>query len=150
MIYDKLENIGLYQGVAPSVVEGLRFLLQVKGDIAPGRHTLEGGNYANVDCYTTRKVNPVGYEAHRQYVDIQFLLSGRERVLVRSLDELECTMPYDADRDVAFFRHDDGAAELALGEGYFVVLFPGDAHEPTLCYDAPEEVKKIVVKCRVE
>lgn len=149
MIYDKIENIGLYQGLAPSIVAGLRFLQQANADLAPGRHTLEDGNYANVDEYTTREVNSVGYEAHRQYVDIQFLFSGRERVLVCNVDELECTMPYDADRDVAFFLHGEASAELALGEGYFVILFPTDAHEPTLCYNGPEPVKKIVVKCKI-
>lgn len=151
MIYDKIENIGRYAGLSAGVVEGLRFLQSAAADLPAGHYLLSGENYANVDEYDTKRVNPVGFEAHQKYIDIQFLLSGEERVLVRPLEECCCTMPYDAVRDAAFFRHDEaGAAELRLGNGYFAVLFPNDAHEPQLCVGEPQAVRKVVVKVAVE
>lgn len=146
MIYDTLDHIARYESLLPGLAEGLRFIQQAPADITPGRHSLSGDNYANVDLYTTREVNPVGYEAHRKYIDIQFLLSGEEEVLVRPIDQLVCTSPYDAARDVAFFRHADPAATVRLGHGSFVVLFPNDGHEPQHAVSQPLPVKKIVVK----
>lgn len=146
MIYDKIENINRYMGLSPQLDAGLRFLQELREDIAPGRHEL-GGNYANVDEYVTKQVNEAGFEAHRKYIDIQYLIHGEERVLVRHLDELDCTVPYDEGRDVAFYRHsDERAVEVTLGRGAFVVFFPDDAHEPQLAIGEPKAVKKVVVK----
>lgn len=151
MIYDKIENIARYAGLSAGLAEGLRFVQSAAADMPAGRYPLSGESYANVDEYTTKRVNPMGFEAHRKYIDIQFLLAGEERVLVRPLEECCCTIPYDAVRDAAFFRHDEsGAAELRLGGGYFVVLFPNDAHEPQLCVGEPRAVRKVVVKVVVE
>lgn len=151
MIYDKIENIDRYAGLAHGVGAGLRFVAEAAETIAPGRHELGDGNYANVDMYTTKENNPVGYEAHRRYIDIQYLVQGSERVRVRPLETLCCTTPYDEGRDVAFFADEGGTAtEVVLGAGYFVVLFPNDAHEPQLCVEEPAEVKKIVVKVALD
>lgn len=151
MIYDNIKNIARYRHLLPGIEEGLQFLRDAQADLPTGRHKLQGENFANVDVYTTKAVNPVGYEAHREYIDIQFLLEGEEVVLVRNLEDLECTMAYDANRDVAFYRHDaEAATAVTLGRGYFVILFPEDAHEPQHCIGAPAEVKKVVVKIAIE
>lgn len=151
MIYDNIKNIARYEHLLPGIAEGLRFLAEAQTDLATGRINLNGENFANVDVYTTKHVNAVGYEAHRKYIDIQFLLLGEETVFVRNLEDLECTMEYDAERDVAFYRHDDKlATTVTLGNGYFVILFPEDAHEPQHCTNNPMEVKKVVVKVAID
>lgn len=151
MIYDKIENIEQYFGISPQLDEGLRFLQNLDPNIAPGRHELGETNYANVDVYVTKKVNENGFEAHRKYIDIQYLVEGEERVFVRHLGEVECTAPYDEAHDVAFFRHDEAhAVEVTLGRGSFVVLFPQDAHQPQLCIEEPQQVKKVVIKVLID
>ncbi len=149
MIYDSIDNLERYAGMMPGIVEGLRFIRSATPDLQLGHHELPHDCYANVDQYSTKVQNPKGFEAHRKYIDIQFLLSGEERVLVRPLDELSCCIsPYDIERDVAFFAHEEPATEVVLGKGRFVILFPDDAHEPQLCLDDPRDVKKIVVKVK--
>ena len=149
MIYAHISQCPFYANLFPNLAEGLNFLQQAADTIAPGRHQLSGDNYANVDLYSTLQVNPAGYEAHRKYIDIQFLLQGEEEVLVRHTDELNCSSPYDPGRDVAFYHHTDPTATVKLGNGYFVILFPHDAHEPQHCIDQPAPVKKIVVKIAI-
>lgn len=150
MIYDNIKNIDRYESMQPGLAEGLRFLRDAALDLKEGRHLLSGDNFVNVDVYTTKHVNPVGYEAHRRYIDIQYLLEGEEDVLVRNLEELECTMPYSEEKDVAFYRAQEGeATRVRLGKGYFVVLFPEDAHEPQHCVGEPQRVKKLVAKIRL-
>lgn len=151
MIYDNIKNLQRYEQLMPGLAEALHFLQGCSANIQPGRYALTGNNYVNVDAYDTKVTNPVGYEAHRKYIDVQFLAQGHERVLIKPIDEVECTMPYDGDRDVAFFSHTtQGATELTLGDGRFVVLFPDDAHEPQLCIGTPEPVIKIVAKIEIK
>lgn len=52
--------------------------------------------------YETKTINENGYEAHKQYIDIQAILSGEERVLCLPIDILSLTKPYRADIDTAF------------------------------------------------
>lgn len=151
MIYDHISNISRYLHLVPGIAEALQFLQQAPANIPVGRHQLSGDNYVNIDTYTTKSVNPVGYEAHEQYIDIQYLVQGQEEVWVRNLRELQCTMPYDPLRDVAFFRATDSfQTKLKLGKGYFVILFPQDAHEPQHCLLAPAPVKKLVAKVAIQ
>ncbi len=149
MIHAHISSGFLYANIYPGIAEGLDFLRQVSPDIAPGRYQLSGDNYANVDLYTTGEVNPLGYEAHRRYIDIQFLLFGEEEVKVCNISEIDCISQYDPGRDVAFFRHADPSARVRLGNGYFAIFFPHDAHEPQHCICNPAPVKKIVVKIAV-
>lgn len=151
MIYDHIKNIERYLKMHPGLAEGLRFLQSAVADLAVGRHELGGGNYANVESYQTAKTNPAGYESHKKFIDIQYLLAGEENVLVSDVKDLQCSSPYDAGRDAAFYHHDPKAiGEFTIGNGYFLVLFPEDAHEPKLCAHEPEEVKKVVVKIEID
>lgn len=149
MIYDHISQWERYKGVGPDIAEGLQFLADASDDIAEGRHELADGSYANVERYTTKVSNPNGFEAHRKYTDIQYLVSGCERVRVRQKRDLDCAQPYDEARDAAFY-HDDGgkATEALLGNGMFAIFFPQDAHEPQLAAEGACEVKKIVVKIK--
>lgn len=150
MIYDNISHMDRYCALAAGIAEGLRWLRDLDGSIAEGRYELGGGSYANVERYTTRESNALGFESHCDYIDIQYLVAGRERVRVRDREALACTTPYDARRDAAFY-HDDGgsASELLLGDGMFAIFFPQDAHEPQLAAEEPAEVTKAVVKVRI-
>lgn len=149
MIYDHISQWRRYKELGSDIAEGLQFLTNASDDISEGRHDLADGNYANVERYETKVSNPNGFETHRKYIDIQYLVSGCERVRVRQGKDLVCTLPYDDVRDAAFY-HDDGgkASEVLLGDGMFAIFFPQDGHEPQLAVAEPCEVKKIVVKIK--
>ena len=105
---------------------------------------------AVVSAYETRLVNEKGYEAHRQYADVQYVVSGREIVRCKPLEQVVESIPYDAAKDAARYTDCPGA-DLVIGEGYFLVVFPDDAHEPCLAVDGqPAPVKKVVMKVPVK
>lgn len=152
MIYDNIKNIERYKNLGNEIYEGLLFIkTAVDEGISTGRHQLNGENYANVEEYLTKNINPNGYESHVKYIDIQFLLSGKENILCKPTEKVEAKGPYDSDRDVTFYHHkDEESSRLTIGDGYFAIFFPDDAHEPQLSINnTPSKVKKIVVKCRV-
>ncbi len=111
---------------------------------------LELGVNAVVSAYETSLVNPKGYEAHRKYADIQLCVVGTELIRCKPLPKVVETIPYDESKDAARYA-DCSGADLVIGNGYFLVVFPDDAHEPGLApagHCAP--VKKVVMKVPVE
>ncbi len=103
MIYDSIENIGLYKHLSPNIYDGLKFLRQVSPDLAPGTYQISPRVKAIVSEYETKVKNEVGYEAHRKNIDIQYLLKGEERVACLPLERLKETKPYSEEKDAAFF-----------------------------------------------
>ena len=150
MIYDHLKNIGLYKGLSPALDTALEFIETVTPDIEVGSHPLAHGVKAVVSAYETSLVNAKGYEAHRKYADIQLALVGTELVRCKPLPQVVETIPYDEDHDAARYADCPGA-DMVIGEGYFLVVFPDDAHEPGLApAGVPAPVKKVVMKVPME
>lgn len=151
MIYDTLNNIESYKGLSPDIYEGLKFLQQVNPDIAVGTYQLTPNVKAIVSEYTTKEVNENGYEAHRQNIDIQYLLKGKEKIACLPVEELSETKPYSEETDAAFYKavSDHTPSTLNLCPGCFAIFFPQDGHMPQLYVNEPEKVKKVVVKVRL-
>lgn len=150
MIYDNISNRALYEGLSDDIAAALEFLATAATDLAEGSYQILPGLKAGVQVYDTKVVNTHGYEAHQQFIDIQYLLQGEEVIRVRPLPSIEVTQPYDAERDVLFAADDAAAAlNLPLGAGYFAILYPQDAHMPQLALSEPQPVKKVVVKVPV-
>ncbi len=150
MIYDKIDNLELYSGISDDIRRGLEYLQELKPDIEKGLYELSSRVKAIVSEYTTKEDNEYGYEAHRDYIDIQYLISGSEKICCLPLEYLKETKPYNKEIDASFYVEKDvKPQELLLGNGYFAVLFPQDGHMPQLCVDEPSSVKKVVVKVKI-
>ena len=146
MIYDHIRNIGLYKGLSPALDLALDYIACVRPDVEDGTTLLEHGVKAVVSSYETRLVNEKGYEAHRQYIDVQYVVSGQELVRCKPLEQVVETIPYDPAKDAARYADCPGI-DTVIGHGYFLVVWPDDAHEPCLAASAhPASVKKVVMK----
>lgn len=150
MIYDHISNIERYRNMG-AIYEGLKHLSAMAADTPDGAYPICAEAKAGVDTYATKLVNPAGYETHNRMIDIQYLLQGEERILVRQRSELQQSQPYNEERDFTLY-HDDHrpGTEVRLGNGYFAILFDNDAHMPQLSLDQPIEVKKVVVKVQAQ
>ena len=150
MIYDKLDNIETYEGISPDILLGLKWLRDVNPDIANGVYEINPRVKAIVSEYTTKEINGNGYEAHREFVDIQYLISGEEVVNSLPLEYLNELRAYNKESDAAFYVETGiKPQELLLGNGFFAILFPQDGHMPCLCTNEPVKVKKVVVKVHI-
>lgn len=150
MIFDHINNVDTYKGVSPDICEGLRYFQQVSPDIAVGTYQLNPRVKAIISEYETKKVNEKGFEAHKKNIDIQYLLKGEERIACLPIEKLKETMPYNEEKDAAFYAAEgDKAQEMTIGEGYFAIFFPQDGHMPQLSVDEPTLVKKVVIKVEV-
>jgi len=103
--------------------------------------------FALIQRYVTRPVTESSWEAHRRYIDLQYLVAGSEQIGYAPLEQLAAG-PYDAGRDLLAL-HGEGSW-LTLHAGNFMLLFPHDAHRPCVSVAAPAEVFKVVVKIAVD
>jgi biofilm protein TabA len=150
MIYDTLENAARYAPLHADLGRGLKFLVESAGKaLADGKHVIDGDRvYAMVSSYETKGREESKYEAHRKYIDIQYLASGREIAWWTPVAGLKPCQEYGDAGDAVLFPTGDGTP-LLLGGGRFAVFFPQDAHMPCCRVEKPETVRKIVVKVRV-
>ncbi len=104
--------------------------------------------YGMLQSYMTKlPQETVPFEGHHKYIDIQYLIEGKETIYWTQTAGLTPTTPYDAAKDIWFSRAPIGdATPIVLTPGQLVVLFPEDAHAPTHCAGAPVFVRKIVIK----
>jgi YhcH/YjgK/YiaL family protein len=150
MIFDHIDNAALYLGLSPNLAEGLHFLTGSDlSQFAPGKHEIPGKDfYILAQAYETKPLEKGVWEAHRKYIDIQYVLEGVEHVGCSPILQMT-SGTYDEGRDFISFT---GSGDfLTLGTGYFAIFMPQDAHMPGLRVDdaRPEAVKKVVLKVAV-
>lgn len=146
MIVDRLTHWPMYRGLGTAWQKAFEFLsgsdLQT---LALGRHDLDGDRlFALVQEYTTKSPADCRWEAHQRYGDLQYVVSGTERIGVANLVDLRVEQAYDAERDVAFFVGDGDVVTLRAGS--FAIFLPQDGHRPCMVAERPEAVRKIVFK----
>lgn len=146
MVYDKIDNIETYKGLSEDIYAGLIFLKNASPDLACGVYEISPKVKAIVSEYETKPVNENGYEAHHKFIDIQYLLKGREKNCCLPIEILKETKPYKEEIDAAFYEAEILTIELMLGNGYFAIYNPQDGHMPGLSVNWSEKVKKVVVK----
>ena len=150
MIYDKLDNLDLYASISSDIRLGLEWFRDVNPDIEKGVYELSPRVKAIVSEYATKEVNENGYEAHKEYIDIQYLLKGCEKISCLPLEYLKETRVYKAENDAAFYEEACvKPIEVLIGNGYFAIFYPQDGHEPGLSVTEQEVVKKVVVKIKI-
>lgn len=151
MILDTLSQWRQYRALSPRFEPAFAFLKQVTDRTPVGRHEIAGDDvFAFVQQHNTTPVSERVYEAHRKYIDVQFVQRGREVIYWAPLPILtNVTMPFDAEKDAALFGLLPEGVPFQVRAGQFAILFPEDGHIPSCAWDQPAEVLKVVVKVRV-
>ena len=150
MIFGSIQNIETdkkYLGKA--LVRGLEYLAKTDfSKVEAGRYEIEGAAFfALVQEYHTSPKEEKKPEAHRKYVDIQYVAQGAE-VIGYGLDNPANEISGDrlAEKDVLNFRSVQNEIDLILTQGMYTILFPQDVHRPGCHYGEGGNVKKVVLK----
>lgn len=115
-----------------------------------GKQELEGVHlFVIVQEYIGKQKPDALYEAHKKYVDIQYVIEGEEIMGLTTLDKVTVKEPYNEEKDIAFYNYDGGDYLKATTENFFL-FFPEDVHRPSITTGDSVLIKKIVVKVRVE
>ena len=149
MLYDSLKHIEFYKGIHPGVYRALEILRDTDfSQLEDKRYEVDGDNlFFFLQSYETKPDNDTP-EAHRKYIDIQFLVSGREKMGVAPLEDMSEEVEARPDGDIWFYRGPMDYITLTAGDR-FAVLWPGDAHASSIAVDSPAPCRKCVVKVKV-
>ena len=153
MICDKIENLSRYAKSFPNADKVIAFLEKCAAAApAPGKYELDGKKlFVNVQQYSPKVFNPEKLEYHRNYIDIQLLFAGEEKLYYAPLDGKETVIPYDSEKDCGMKRipGPEAGTEVRLVPGNFVLLYPDEGHLPGVG-DPAANVVKAVVKIAVK
>lgn len=148
MIIDSLKNADSYSALGKRIITALEFLKNTDfSKIEDGKTEIQGDEiFAMIQHYETKVREQCKWEAHRKYIDIQFLAEGTELIGTNNVTNMQVTETYNSEKDVMFLNG-NGGDFITLTKDKFILLFPHDAHMPCLTNgNAPSKVTKVVVK----
>jgi biofilm protein TabA len=151
MIYTPVARAKKYDYLAGRFAKVYDFLAQENlAGLAVGTLSIQGDEiYALIQTYQTIPAEQCKIETHDRYIDVQFIVSGQERMGVVARDGLTAKAPYDPAKDCTFYEEPAEIGSLVMNAGDLVILTPEEAHKPKCICGEAQAVKKIVVKIKV-
>jgi biofilm protein TabA len=112
-------------------------------ELKPGRYPILGEQvFAIVTEGPSHNKDSVKWESHKNYVDLHYIILGKEMIGVADTAKAIIIKPYTP--DVINYTA-EGKFYIAK-PGEFFLFFPNDAHRPSIKIDGCDIVKKIVIK----
>lgn len=145
MILDTLANANRYYSFHPLFPRALEFLAAPDLMTAPpGRIEIAGPDLvAIISTQQGKWHSEARLETHRKFIDIHYLLAGKETMGWRAGSECrETEVEYSAEKDIAFFT-DEPSLWITMHPGTFTVFFPWDGHAPLV---GNGSIHKVVLK----
>lgn len=157
MIKDNIKNAKKYYELSKELQMGLEYLEKTDfSKIQDGRYEILGDDvFVIVQTYIPKSIDEGIFEAHKKYIDIQFIVEGEEQIGVANIENFNDAAPYSEEKDITFFSEDCQSSFINLKANEFAIFTPNDAHMPSILVSSSENnnmgnsyVKKVVVKAR--
>jgi YhcH/YjgK/YiaL family protein len=159
MILDKIENADLYKNLNDRIRKSLNYIKQTDlKKLQPGRYDIDGENiFALISEYNTKPESEGKLEAHRKYIDVQYVIDGEELMGYTPLSDpafakasagrQEILEQYNEENDIVFYKGEKFFVKVSAG--MFAIFFPEDVHMPGINTGKSAMVKKLVIKVRI-
>lgn len=148
MIVARLEDSARYAGLHPL----FRKVFELAGSreiqsLPPGRHDIDGDSlFVNVVKGDAGGRKEDFLEAHRDYIDVQCTVAGKEEIGWKHLSQTsKVKKPYETSDDAVLFA-EAPTFWVDAAPGTAVILYPEDAHAPMQGTGA---VHKLVFKVKI-
>jgi YhcH/YjgK/YiaL family protein len=149
MIFDSINNAEIYYGLGEKFKIAFQFLQSTDfGSLKDDKIVLDGDNiFAMIQKYKAKNIEDTTWETHKKYIDIQYIVSGTEKMGFVSPNYLDTIIEYNKEKDVERLFGKGDFVQVRKGE--FVIFFPDDAHMPGIKIEGNEMVHKVVIKVKV-
>ncbi len=116
--------------------------------LKPGRYPVDGDDvYAVITLGPPKNVDDTTtWESHRNFEDIHYVISGKEKIGIIPLAQAKVVRQYDSARDLAGYSA-KGSYYVAT-PGVFFIITTEEAHRPGIRADGSDMVKKLFIKVR--
>ena len=150
MIISNIKNNSFEEMIlSPVIKEAIDYIKNTDFSImAKGKYPIKGDKiFAIVDEYETIEKQDKKTEAHRKYIDIQFIFSGKEKMgFAFENPENKMSEEYNENKDVIHFSKVENELDIPACPGMFFIFFPEEVHRPGCVLGQKEKIKKIIVK----
>lgn len=146
MIYDYVKNLDVYAALLPRIENYIKFMVD-SWDLPVGRYDLSDGDFVLIQEGTTKSVSEGKFEAHKNFLDLQVVVAGKEYIKWQNIALLNETAAYDEAVDKVNFSGEGDLLNIA--EGMFYIMFPEDGHMACVHLDAPSAYRKLVIKIKL-
>ncbi len=151
MVIDSLKKSYLYTSLHEGIKKAFEYLHTTDVATLPvGKYEIDGTNlFAMVQEYDTKPMSDCAMEAHKKYIDVQYMVNGAEQVGHALLnDQVASKQAYSDETDFMLFP-DAPSFITIMDAGTFMIFYPGDLHMPCIQMDTPARVKKVVMKVKI-
>lgn len=150
MILDRIENKDLYINIHPLFKKAFDYLEEyLKNPVPKGTYEIQGEDlFVKVQNVKTRDEGFL--EVHDKYIDLQVMIEGEEMCYCDWRANLKNEIESDADEDYVFFGDGQERITFTFSAGEFMILFPQDAHKPSMDKNGVQQRgKKLVFKIKI-
>jgi biofilm protein TabA len=146
VIFDRIENIGLYSFANGSLNEAIKHILTTPLEEPYSGELFQKNNIH----FRTSDVREKRFEAHKKFIDIHIVREGKEYVECAHVSSLTNLTEYDEEKDI-MFGDTASTAKLSgyLEKGWVLITFPDDAHLVGGHLNSEQVVNKVIFKVPV-
>ena len=128
-----IKDAARYEPLSDRIAEALKWLQTVDtAALQEGKNAIRDEDiFCSVSFYDTTGVDDRPWEGHRKYIDIHFMIKGKEIIDISPIYAMQVKKDYNAQTDFIEF---EGVAQqhILLKEGMFLIAFPEDIHKTAL------------------
>lgn len=149
MIFGNIQNLKEYPFLEEQIKECFAYAKEhALAEFEKGSHPIDGERlFVNIVEYTTTTAEERFWEAHKNYLDVHFMLRGTEQIdlnFIQNMDvkefvEKDDFLPIDGEKN----------SSVILREGDFLICYPSDGHRTAVAAEEPETIKKAIFKVRI-
>ena len=148
MIIDKIDNINQYTRLGEKFQKAFSFITDPElMFLETGRYEIDGEEvYALVSEYSPKDETDGKLEAHKKYIDLQYVAKGEEFIGYAPFKGQKVLLEYNELKDMGLFEGEKSL--IKVDNSMFAIFFPDELHMPGIKTANRKAVKKVVVKIK--
>ena len=147
MIVTNIKDAGRYKSISPAMEKAVNYIQSGAWSNIPSdkvRYPIHEGEVEVMRIIYDPSEESV-WENHRNWTDIQMLVSGEEKMLFAPTSDLKVEGEYLVEKDFQKLSG-ESCQSLIVTPGQLIFFFPEDGHKPGLATERKGTVDKIVFK----
>jgi YhcH/YjgK/YiaL family protein len=113
-----------------------------------GRHEMGEELFFFLNEYETKDVEACFWEAHQKYLDLHYILEGKENIAVDHIEHQQVKEAYNEEKDATFFEGEVHSV-ITMNPGDVMICLPEDSHMAGIIADEKQKVRKVVLKVKL-
>jgi biofilm protein TabA len=150
MLLQKLDSNDRETELLPKTLKEVLKLLKncYFSTLTNGKYNILGDDiFLIINEYETKNNKDKKAEQHEKYIDIQYMIKGKETIGIGYSNENNKVLDeYDSTKDRISYSVVHDEKQIQLKAGMFAIFFPSDIHRPEVDFEGRQKVRKAVIK----